>query len=248
MVQNCFEVDCPWHKEIFSRKYKAKNRGKDKICSRAMTGESLAMMSLTRPHFKKIQMGRNLACVFCSGKQYLDNVLRSECQVYEFKQKVHTFENLAAGRTTWEQVILVARSWMRVLLRTEPSQVSAAPHKTAFCGSPAWARAQPKEEARKELVKRKRWGPRRGCFAGLWVPVLQLPGGCKAGCCSTGSQPGSALPWPNAVSGISLIYLKPRASCKLPSELLAVILNELLRASLAQILASNVWSVPLNYF
>lgn len=148
MGQDCFEVDCPWHKEIFSMKYKAKNRGKDKICSRAMTGESLAMMSLTRPHLKKIQMGRNLACVFCSGKQYLDNVLRSECQVYEFKQKVHTFENLAAGRTTWEQVILVARSWMWVLLWTEPSQVSAAQRKTAFCGSPAWARTQPKERGK----------------------------------------------------------------------------------------------------
>lgn len=53
MVQNCFEVDWSWHKEILSRKYKAKNRSKENIYSRAMTGESLAMMSLTRPRLKK---------------------------------------------------------------------------------------------------------------------------------------------------------------------------------------------------
>lgn len=122
-------------------------------------------------------MGRNLACICCSGKQYLDNALRSECQVCEFKQKVHTFKNLAAGRAPWKQVILVARCWMRALLQTEPSQVSAAQRKTAFCGSPARARAQPKAEARKAQVKTKRWGPRRGCFAGPW---LQKVGACAA--------------------------------------------------------------------
>ena len=49
MVQSCFEVDWSWHQDIFLRKHKAKNRGKENICGRAMTGESLAMMSLTRP-------------------------------------------------------------------------------------------------------------------------------------------------------------------------------------------------------
>ena len=55
-------------------------------------------------------MGRNLAYVCCSGKQYLDKLLRSECQVYEFKQKVHAFKNLAVDRMTWEQVSFMARS------------------------------------------------------------------------------------------------------------------------------------------
>lgn len=55
-------------------------------------------------------MGRNLAYVCCSGKQYLDKLLRSKCQVYEFKQKVHAFKNLAVDRTTWEQVSFTARS------------------------------------------------------------------------------------------------------------------------------------------
>lgn len=54
-------------------------------------------------------MGRNLTYVCCSGKQYLDKLLRSECQVSEFKQKVYAFKDPAVDRTTWEQVSFVAR-------------------------------------------------------------------------------------------------------------------------------------------
>lgn len=71
-------------------------------------------------------MGRNLAYVCCSGKQYLDKLLRSECQVYEFKEKIGAFKNLAIDRMTWEPVSFVASSWRRARLGRELSPVSAA--------------------------------------------------------------------------------------------------------------------------
>lgn len=68
MVQSCFEVDGSWHKEGFPRKHKAKNRGKENICSRAMTGESLVMMSLTRPRSKNSDGTKSSMCVLQQGE------------------------------------------------------------------------------------------------------------------------------------------------------------------------------------
>lgn len=82
-------------------------------------------------------MERHLAYVCCGGKKYLDRLLRSECQVYEFKE-VHAFKNLAVDRMTWEQISFVARSWRQALLGGQLSQVSAAQ-----CGRQNWALWQP---------------------------------------------------------------------------------------------------------
>lgn len=152
-------------------------------------------------------MGRNLAYVCCSGKQYLDKLLRSECQVYEFKEKIRAFKNLATDRMTWEPVSFVASSWRRALLGRELSPVSAA---------------QRGRQNRASWVARPGPGPpqreRRG--GNGWKLRGRDPGKSVLWGCSCRRSvlvaaepprrwPGSALPWPNAVSGICLVHLSP---------------------------------------
>jgi len=84
-------------------------------------------------------VGRNLAYVCCSGKQYLGKLLRNICHIYELKQEGYVFKNLAveSKSASWpeaEHERCSGRGQGR-------SALLSVPGKPALCGSPAWARA-----------------------------------------------------------------------------------------------------------